>query len=117
MMAQRFSIPPGRVPDSLATTRDVMARARGGDVRARNLLVERALPPHQHASAREAVETYRRGLQGLTNVDRQAIVARLEWQLSYEEVAALLHTPTAAAARVAVTRAIARLIEVMDRES
>jgi len=62
------------------------------------------------------MEKYRAALERLRPLDRQAIVARLEWQLSYEEVATLLNKPTAAAARVAVTRALASLIKAMDHE-
>lgn len=72
--------------------------------------------PLRHTIGKEAVEKYRAALERLRPLDRQAIVARIEWQLSYEEVAALLNKPTAAAARVAVTRALATLIKVMDRE-
>ena len=72
--------------------------------------------PLRHTIGREAMEKYRAALEQLRPLDRQAIVARLEWQLSYEEVATLLNKPTAAAARVAVTRALASLIKVMDHE-
>ena len=49
--------------------------------------------------------------------DREAIVARIELQQSYEEIAVALGKPTANAARAAVTRALARLIDELDRES
>ena len=48
--------------------------------------------------------------------DRDAIVARIELQQSYEEVAMALGKPNANAARMAVTRALARLIEAMQHE-
>jgi DNA-directed RNA polymerase specialized sigma24 family protein len=48
--------------------------------------------------------------------DRDAIVARIELQQSYEEVAIALGKPNANAARMAVTRALARLIEAMQHE-
>src|SRR2546427_5288300 len=42
-------------------------------------------------------------------------VARIERQQSYEEVAAALNKPTAAAARVAVTRALVSLMRSEER--
>jgi RNA polymerase sigma-70 factor (ECF subfamily) len=62
---------------------------------------------------REGLERYERALARLREQEREAIIARLEWQQSYEEVAQVLGKPTANAARVAVTRAVARLIEEM----
>ena len=45
-----------------------------------------------------------------------SIVGRLEMQYDYEELAVFLNKPNANAARVAVTRALARLVEQMDHE-
>lgn len=72
--------------------------------------------PLRYAAARETVEKYQAALQRLRPADREAIIARLEWQLPYEEVATLLNKPTAGAARVAVARALASLIEAMDND-
>ena len=72
--------------------------------------------PLEHAIGREGLERYEAALARLKESDREAIVARMELQQSYEEVAAALGKPNANAARVAVTRAIARLIEEMDHE-
>lgn len=71
--------------------------------------------PLEQAIGREGIERYEAALEKLRPVDREAIVARLELQQSYEEVAVALGKPNANAARVAVTRAIARLVEEMDR--
>lgn len=72
--------------------------------------------PLEHAIGREGIERYEIALQRLRPPDREAIVARFELQQSYEEVAAALDKPSANAARVAVTRALTRLIEEMDHE-
>ena len=72
--------------------------------------------PLEHAIGREGMERYEAALARLKESDREAIVARMEMQQSYEEVAAALGKPNANAARVAVTRALARLIEEMDHE-
>jgi len=96
--------------------RDEIRRVKGRPVRSE--LSDRhplaALSPLQVAIASEAMEKYRAALQRLRPVDRQAIVARIERQQSYEEVAAALNKPTAAAARVAVTRALVSLMKAMD---
>jgi RNA polymerase sigma-70 factor, ECF subfamily len=70
--------------------------------------------PVEHAIGREGLERYEAALQRLRPADREAIVARIELQQSYEEVAIALGKPTANAARVAVTRALARLVKEMD---
>lgn len=72
--------------------------------------------PLEHAIGREGIERYEAALQRLKPSDREAVVARIELQQSYEEVAAALGKPNANAARVAVTRALARLVEEMDHE-
>ena len=48
---------------------------------------------------------------------REAIVARIELQYGYEELALALGKPTANAARVALKRAVARLLEEMNRNA
>lgn len=72
--------------------------------------------PLEHAIGREGFERYEAALQRLKPSDREAIIARLELQQSYEEVAIALGKPSAEAARAAVTRAIARLVEAMAQK-
>jgi RNA polymerase sigma-70 factor (ECF subfamily) len=72
--------------------------------------------PLEHAIGREGIERYEAALNRLKPADREAIVARIELQQSYEEVAIALGKPNANAARVAVTRALARLVAEMDHE-
>jgi len=72
--------------------------------------------PLEVAIGREAMERYEAALQRLREGDREAIIGRLELQYSYEELAVALGKPTANAARVAVTRAVARLVEEMGHE-
>jgi RNA polymerase sigma-70 factor (ECF subfamily) len=69
--------------------------------------------PLEAAIGRERFERYETALQTLRPADREAIIARIELQQSYEEVAIALGKPTADAARVAVTRAVARLVQAM----
>jgi DNA-directed RNA polymerase specialized sigma24 family protein len=61
----------------------------------------------------ENVARYEAAVQKLALADREAIIGRLELQYSYEELAVALNKPTANAARVAVTRAMKRLVEQM----
>jgi RNA polymerase sigma-70 factor (ECF subfamily) len=70
--------------------------------------------PLEEAIGREGVERYEAALARLRPIDREAIVARLELQQSYEEVAIALGKPSADAARMAVTRAMKNLIKTMD---
>ena len=72
--------------------------------------------PLEHAIGRQAIERYDAALQRLKPSDREAIVARIELQQSYDEIATVLAKPNADAARMAVTRALARLVEEMDHE-
>jgi RNA polymerase sigma-70 factor (ECF subfamily) len=71
------------------------------------------LSPLEAAIGSEAVERYETALQRLGDEERELVVARLEMGLTYAELAAAVGKPSADAARMAVTRAIARLIEAM----
>jgi len=72
--------------------------------------------PLEQAIGKQGFERYENALKTLKPPDRDAIVARIELQQSYEEVAIALGKPNANAARMAVTRALARLIEAMQHE-
>ena len=64
-----------------------------------------------------AVERYEWALQRLRDEERELVVARVELGLTYAEVAEAVGKSSPDAARMAVTRAIARLIEEMGDES
>ncbi len=70
--------------------------------------------PLDIAIGREGVARYEAALRRLRPADREAIVGRLELQHDYQELATILGKPNANAARVAVTRALARLVEQFD---
>jgi RNA polymerase sigma-70 factor (ECF subfamily) len=80
-------------------------------------LADRGSSPLDLAIGSENVARYEAAIQKLAPRDREAIVGRLELQYSYEELAVVLDTPTANAARVAVTRAMKRLVDEMRRAS
>ena len=69
--------------------------------------------PLELAIGKERLNRYEAALARLRPMDREAIVDRIELQYGYAELALALRKPSPDAARVAVTRAIARLIEEM----
>ncbi len=65
--------------------------------------------PLERAMTRQGLEQYDRALSLLPGADRDAVVARLEFGLSYQEIAAAQQRPSADAARIAVGRALVKL--------
>jgi RNA polymerase sigma-70 factor (ECF subfamily) len=76
---------------------------------------DRGASPLDEAIGGEAVERYEAALARLRPEEQEAIVARVEMEYSYEEVAQALGKPSADAARMAVSRALLRLAEEMSR--
>ena len=70
--------------------------------------------PYEAALARETSERYEAGLAQLSPEDRDAIVTRVEFGLSYAEVAEALGKPSADAARMTVVRALVKLARTMN---
>jgi RNA polymerase sigma-70 factor, ECF subfamily len=71
--------------------------------------------PLDEAIGHEAVERYEAALGRLRPEEREAVVARIEMDGSYQDVAQALGKPSADAARMAVSRALLRLAEEMNR--
>jgi len=71
--------------------------------------------PLEEAIGREAVVRYERALERLRPEEREAIIARVEMDYTYEELAQALGKPTPEAARKAAQRALVRLAEEMKR--
>ena len=69
--------------------------------------------PIEEAIGRESLERYEMALSRLSEVDRQAIIARFEMGFSLREVALELDKPSEDAARMAVKRAVERLAQQM----
>jgi RNA polymerase sigma-70 factor, ECF subfamily len=67
------------------------------------------------AIGEEAVERYEAALARLRPEEREAIVARVELDGSYQDVAVALGKPSVDAARMAVSRALLRLADEMRR--
>jgi len=76
-------------------------------------LADERTSPLEQAIGQQNLARYEAAMQRLDAADREAIVARLELQQSYEELAVVLNKPTASAARMSVTRAMKRLAQEM----
>jgi RNA polymerase sigma-70 factor, ECF subfamily len=70
--------------------------------------------PLEAAIGSEAVERYEAALARLSPEQREAIVARVEMDCSYQEVAQAIGKPSPDAARMAVSRALLRLAQEMN---
>lgn len=73
----------------------------------------RATSPLDAAIGHEALDRYERGLARLKEPDRLAVLLRVELCYDYDEIAEMLGKSSAASARVAVSRALARLAREM----
>jgi RNA polymerase sigma factor (sigma-70 family) len=71
--------------------------------------------PLEAAVGRQGVDRYERALTALRPEEAEAIIGRLEMGYSYPELAEVLGKPSPDAARMAVERAIVRLVEEMKR--
>jgi RNA polymerase sigma-70 factor (ECF subfamily) len=71
--------------------------------------------PLEAAIAQETLDQYDAALERLKPEEREAIVSRVEFDLSYAELADVLGKPSPDAARMAVVRALVRLAEEMNR--
>jgi RNA polymerase sigma factor (sigma-70 family) len=70
--------------------------------------------PLERAIGRQTLECYEQALQRLRPTEREAIVARVELQLSYEELAVALEKSSRDAARMTVARALLKLAMEME---
>ena len=73
--------------------------------------------PFRRADDRPTLERYERALRRLRPDDREAIVLKIELDLPYPEIALGLGKPTITAARMAVSRALYRLAQEMQRDA
>jgi RNA polymerase sigma factor (sigma-70 family) len=64
-----------------------------------------------------ALNAYEEALEKLTDEQKAAVTLRVEMGCKHEAIAAMLGKPTANAARMLVTRGLARLAELIDEES
>jgi len=76
-------------------------------------MADEATSPLEAAIAAETLERYETALGRLDAGDRDAIIARIELRLSYQEAATMLGKPSADAARMTVVRALVKLARQM----
>ena len=72
--------------------------------------------PIEAAIGQELLDQYDAALEQLNPEEREAIVSRVEFDLSYAELAEVLGKPSTDAARMTVVRALVRLAEEMNRQ-
>ena len=70
--------------------------------------------PLEAAIGSQTLDRYEAALARLTEDEREAVVTRVEFGLSYAEVADALGKPSADAARMAVVRALVKLAREME---
>ncbi len=70
--------------------------------------------PLDYAIGREALARYRVALTRLNPEEQHAVVGRLEFGYSYDQLALMLRKPSPDSARMTVNRALARLAAEMD---
>ena len=64
----------------------------------------------------EAVQRYERALLLLSPQERDAVVARIDFGLSYRDIAEATGSPSPNAVRMTITRALARIAKELGRE-
>jgi RNA polymerase sigma-70 factor (ECF subfamily) len=69
--------------------------------------------PLEETIGREKVEAYERALDLLTPQQQQAVICRVEYGMTYEEVRRAIDAPSANAARMLIGRALVRLAQEM----
>jgi RNA polymerase sigma factor (sigma-70 family) len=100
-----------RIRDELRRT-----RARPATSTLNELEHEGGGSPLEDVIRLETFERYEAALGRLAETDREAIIGRVEFDQSYEELASSLESPSADAARKTVARALVRLAAEMKRE-
>lgn len=70
--------------------------------------------PMEDLVGRETLESYEAALAGLTEGQMQAVLLRVEFNYSFEEIAEAMDSSSVAAARMLVVRGLARLAEGMN---
>jgi RNA polymerase sigma-70 factor (ECF subfamily) len=72
-------------------------------------VADSAMSPLEATLQKEKLDRYSAALDRLTLEEREAVIGRIEFGLTYQELAEFLGKPSADAARMAVSRALVRL--------
>ncbi len=89
--------------------------ARGPRVTLDSAVRDEGVSPIESAIAGQMLDRYEKGLDQLRPEEREAVISRVEFGMSYGEIADTLGKPSANAARMVVARALVRLAEAMKR--
>jgi RNA polymerase sigma-70 factor (ECF subfamily) len=89
---------------------------RGPSVPLESDLAGEECSPLELAVGQQTLERYEAALDRLRPDDKALIVARIELDLPYAEIAAMFEKPSVAAAQVALSRALVKLAEEMAHE-
>jgi RNA polymerase sigma-70 factor (ECF subfamily) len=89
------------------------SQRRANDTGLKSDLPARQPSPLEHAIGADAVHRYEIGLTHLADSDRELVILRIEFCYEYDEIARMTGKTSAASARVAVSRALARLSKEM----
>ena len=73
--------------------------------------------PLEQAAGKQTLERYEAVLQSLTDTERAMVVGRIEFGLSWKEVAEVTGKPTVNAARMAVGRILVRIAKQMGAKN
>jgi len=73
--------------------------------------------PLEQAIGSDVLRRYERALEKLSEEERQFLHLRIELDLEYEEIAAVMGRKTRDAARMAVRRVLTRVAEIMDHDA
>jgi RNA polymerase sigma-70 factor (ECF subfamily) len=100
----------------LNAIRDEIRRSarRAGDVPVTEQLPAPGRGVLEQAIGDEVFEAYESALLDLGERAREAVILRIEFGFTYEEIAAAIESPSANAARMTVTRALSKLAELLD---
>lgn len=93
------------------------ARRRGGGEVDSDNLVHPGPSPLEETIGADVVRRYEEGMSLLSDDERQILHLRIELDMSYEEIAAMMGKPSADAARMAIQRSLHKLAVVMKRIS
>ena len=73
--------------------------------------------PLEELVGKQAVDAYDRALEQLEPNEREAVIGRVELEMSYAELARAMGRPSADAARMAVGRALLKLARILNPDS
>jgi RNA polymerase sigma-70 factor (ECF subfamily) len=97
----------------LNALRDEVRRSvrRGGREALSEELPDPAPTLHEQAIGRDLLDRYETALANLPDEHREAVILRIEFGLTYDEIADAVGSPSANASRMTVARALVRLAE------